>query len=115
MEAISPNKAIPNRLLPSCLLHVHAQFKKEKIRLSGFLVVHGAQFGLEIVNRGLPGGFAGSFNFSSRRKAQEESFLTPSLSPSCLEADVMPGAEAAIIEHEEDRLKQKGQMLKMVD
>ena len=115
MEAMPPDKAIPNRLLPSCLLHMHAQFKKEKIHLSGLLVVHGAQFGLEIVSRGLPGGFAESINFSSRRKTKEESFLTPSLSPSCLDADVMPGAEAAIFEHEEDRHKQKGQMLRMVD
>lgn len=115
MEAMPPDKAIPNRLLPSCLLHMHAQFKKEKIHLSGLLVVRGAQFGLEIVSRGLPGGFAESFDFSSRRKTKEESFLTPSLSPSCLNADVMPGAEAAIFEHEEDRHKQKGQMLRMMD
>lgn len=48
-----------------------------------------------------------SFNFSARRNAQEESLLVPSLSPSCLNADVMPGAEAAIFKNEEDRHKKK--------
>lgn len=31
----------------------------------------------------------------------------PPLSPSCLNADVMPGAEAAIFENEEDRHEKK--------
>ena len=89
--------------------------KKEKIPFPCLLaarVSHMAQFGpikckyikCTSAYRSLLGR---EFWFLIKEEASEESLLVPVFSPSCLNADVMSGAEAAIFGHEEDKHKNK--------